>query len=221
LSPRRVCCFFRSVAPVGLHAAAKLRRVRPTSRGSAIPSVFTHAVAAAAIGTAFRSPAPPWRFWVLGAACGVLPDLDGIGWFLGVPYDSALGHRGFLHSFAFATIVASALFTLVRGENERYGSARAWLFVFLATASHGVLDAFTDGGGGVAFFAPFDNSRYAMPWHPIWVSPVRVSSFFRARSIPILITEFAWVWLPSALFALTAVLLRRRLIRLARPNEEL
>jgi inner membrane protein len=185
-----------------------------------MPSIFSHAVAAAAIGTAFRSPAPPWRFWALGAACGVLPDVDGIGYFLGVPYDSVFGHRGFAHSFAFAAIVATALFTFIRDDHARSGP-RAWLFLFLATSSHGVLDAFTDGGGGVAFFAPFDNTRYAMPWRPIWVSPMRASRFFTARAIPILITEFAWVWLPSALFALTAVLFRRRVSRLPRPHEEL
>jgi hypothetical protein len=31
------------------------------------------------------------------------------------------------------------------------------------TASHGMLDAMTDGGLGVAFFAPFDNARYFFP----------------------------------------------------------
>lgn len=185
-----------------------------------MPSVFTHAIAAAAIGTAFRDPAPPWRFWTLGAICGVLPDVDGIGYFLGIPYDSPSGHRGFAHSFAFAAIVATALFGFIRDGHPRSGT-RAWLFLFLATCSHGVLDAFTDGGGGVAFFAPFHNERYAMPWQPIWVSPMRASRFFTARSIPILITEFAWVWLPSAIFALTFVLFRRRASGVPRPNEEL
>jgi len=32
-------------------------------------------------------------------------------------------------------------------------------YLFLATASHGVLDAMTNGGLGVAFFSPFDNRR--------------------------------------------------------------
>jgi hypothetical protein len=31
-----------------------------------------------------------------------------------------------------------------------------WTYFFLAAASHGLLDAMTDGGLGVAFFAPFD-----------------------------------------------------------------
>ena len=39
-------------------------------------------------------------------------------------------------------------------------------------ASHGVLDALTDGGPGVAFLAPFDDTRYFFPWRPIRVSPL-------------------------------------------------
>ena len=45
------------------------------------------------------------------------------------------------------------------------------MFLFLAIASHGLLDAFTDGGLGVAFFAPFDSTRYFFPVTPIEVSP--------------------------------------------------
>src|SRR6267378_8050335 len=46
-----------------------------------------------------------------------------------------------------------------------------WRFFFLATASHGLLDAMTNGGLGVAFFAPFCDTRYFLPWQPIVVSP--------------------------------------------------
>ena len=38
------------------------------------------------------------------------------------------------------------------------------LYLFLSTASHGVLDALTDGGLGVAFFSPFDQTRYFFPF---------------------------------------------------------
>ncbi len=43
--------------------------------------------------------------------------------------------------------------------------------------SHGVLDAMTTGGEGVAFFAPFDNSRYFLPWREIKVSPIGAAKF--------------------------------------------
>lgn len=172
-------------------------------------SAFTHAAAALAVGTAFRGPGPPWRFWIAGAACAVLPDLDSIGYYLGVPYESAFGHRGFTHSLLFAALLASALLVFVR--DDRHGDpGKVWVFLFLATASHAALDAFTDGGGGVAFLAPFDNTRYFMPWRPIEVSPMSVRRFFTARGVTVIVNELAWVWLPSALFAIVAISVRRR-----------
>ena len=50
-----------------------------------------------------------------------------------------------------------------------------WLFVlftFLATASHGVLDAFTTGGLGVAFLWPWSPARFFAPVRGIRVSPM-------------------------------------------------
>ena len=76
--------------------------------------------------------------------------------------------------------------------------ARATGLVFLlATASHGLLDALTDGGLGVAFFAPFSDARYFFPWRPIAVSPIG-ARFFSARGAAVLISEFVWLWLPTA-----------------------
>ena len=76
--------------------------------------------------------------------------------------------------------------------------ARLWVFFFLATASHGVLDAMTDGGLGVAFFAPLSDTRYFFPWRPIVVSPIGVAEFFGPRGLRVLWSELGWVWLPSA-----------------------
>jgi inner membrane protein len=45
------------------------------------------------------------------------------------------------------------------------------IFFFLLTASHGILDAFTNGGLVIALFSPFSNERYFFPWTPIEVSP--------------------------------------------------
>jgi membrane-bound metal-dependent hydrolase YbcI (DUF457 family) len=74
--------------------------------------------------------------WVLGAIGAALPDVDAIGFRLGVPYDSAIGHRGVTRSLMFAALFAAACLPLFdRGERRR-----VWLQLFLATASHGVLD---------------------------------------------------------------------------------
>ena len=173
-------------------------------------SVFTHALTALAIGTALRPAHAPARFWVLGAALAAIPDLDGIGYWLGVPYESPFGHRGFSHSLVFAAIVAAVGVWMFR-EREFDGERKLiWTYLFLATASHGVLDAMTSGGGGVAFFAPVVNERFFFPWRPIRVSPMSIRRFFSERGAAVIASELVWVWIPLAVFVATAYLVRRR-----------
>jgi inner membrane protein len=83
-------------------------------------------------------------------------------------------------------------------------------YLFLATASHGVLDAITNGGLGVAFFSPFDNTRYFLPWRPVRVSPIGVTRFFTPPGFAILQSELLWIWVPAILFASVVWLLRRK-----------
>ena len=78
----------------------------------------------------------------------VLPDADVIGYqYLYIPYGHVLGHRGFFHSPCFAamfSLVAVSLFF----RQERILSRRWWaylLFFFVVGASHGLLDAMTNG----------------------------------------------------------------------------
>ncbi len=78
----------------------------------------------------------------------------------------------------------------------------------LITASHGLLDAFTNGGKGVGFFIPFDNRRYFLPWHPIQVSPIGFA-FFSREGLPVLLSEMLWVWLPTVAVVVPVLLYRR------------
>lgn len=134
--------------------------------------------------------------------CSILPDIDFIGFRLGVPYSSFWGHRGITHSLTFAAILAVCLAAGFISTFRRPWMLAALLFV--VTATHGFLDAMTDGGLGIAFFSPFDLQRYFLPWRPIHVSPIGVSRFFSARGLRILWSEIIWVWLPVlALWALT------------------
>jgi inner membrane protein len=68
----------------------------------------------------------------------------------------------------------------------------------------------TDGGLGVAFFAPFDNTRYFLPWTPIRVSPIGLGRFFTARGLAVLASELLWIWLPATLLAAVPWFLRKR-----------
>jgi inner membrane protein len=87
--------------------------------------------------------------------------------------------------------------------------------VLAATASHGLLDAFTDGGLGPALLAPFANGRIFFPWRPIRVAPLGLGRFFSAEGLRVLRSEAVWVLLPSIALALTAHAWRRSHARIA------
>jgi len=174
-------------------------------------SVFSHAVAALGIGACFYRPRTPKRVWVIGALCAVIPDLDVIGFGFGVHYGDFWGHRGFMHSLLFAALLASVVALLAcRQAVPGFSGFSLWTYFFLAIASHGMLDAMTDGGLGVAFFSPFNNTRYFLPWRPIRVSPIGVSRFFTHRGLEVVKSELFWIWLPAALLVASGWLIRRR-----------
>jgi inner membrane protein len=174
-----------------------------------MPSVFTHAVAARALGTALLPRGSGPRTWLLGVVCAVLPDIDVVAFALGIPYSSMFGHRGLSHSISFALLL-SALVTALAFRTSKWAGMRwrIWLFLFAATASHGVLDAFTNGGLGIAFFAPFSAARYFFPVTPIEVSPI-VHGFFSERGIRILASEMMWVWAPALVLIALSIGVRR------------
>jgi inner membrane protein len=99
-----------------------------------------------------------------------LPDADVIAFQLGIPYGAPFGHRGAMHSLAFAAIVAVVVWAIVRkSRRPAMGVAAA---AGLVVASHGLLDAMTDGGRGIALLWPFSDERYFAPWRPIPVAPI-------------------------------------------------
>ena len=149
-----------------------------------------------------------WRCWAAVIACSILPDLDVVGFKFGVRYGDLWGHRGMSHSFLFAAMVACCI-TLVVEPRWRLRFRLAAL-LFAVTASHGILDAMTDGGLGVAFFAPFDKTRYFLPWRPIHVSPIGVDRFFSGSGLHVLLSEILWIWIPSLVVLLGAWAWQRR-----------
>ena len=183
-----------------------------------MPTIFSHAIAASAAGQWFRRSDPrsgipdPARFWFWTIVCAMLPDIDVVGFSFGVPYESMLGHRGLTHSFLFAAlagVIAAYQIPDSKSQNPN-PNFRLHLFCWFAavTASHGILDACTDGGRGIAFFAPFSGDRYYLPWRPIAVSPIGVG-FFSPRGLRVLVSESRWIWLPSAIIAASARVFRR------------
>jgi len=147
------------------------------------------------------------RLLIASILLPILPDADALlrPW---IPYRHPFGHRGFTHSLLFAAsvgIVAAAL--AVRGKwAPGHSFFKLAIFFALITASHGLFDAMTSGGLGVAFFAPFDNTRYFLPWRPIPVSPMSAAGLMTPRGLRVIRWEFALFWL----FAIAAALWDRR-----------
>ncbi len=126
-----------------------------------MPTVLSHAAVPLALGVGLGAEVVPRRLLLAGALVSALPDLDVITFHWGIPYSAGLGHRGFSHSLLVAAVVALA--GAAAAPALRTGSARAFVFLFVAAASHGALDAFTNGGLGVAFLWPWSEQRFFAP----------------------------------------------------------
>lgn len=120
-------------------------------------SAFSHALVALALGRVLERQAMMWRVLSMGAVCSIVPDLDVIGLYFGIQYGDLWGHRGLTHSICFAVLLSAALIGL--GYRQYAAGTRAVIFLyyfyyFLCIASHGVLDAMTDGGVGRGVLRP-------------------------------------------------------------------
>jgi inner membrane protein len=165
-----------------------------------MPTIFSHAIFSTALGAAYATRQIPARFWVWAGLCSVLPDLDVIAFAFGIPYRSVWGHRGFTHSLLFAILAGWAIARWAFRDEDLslMNRSRTSLAIFfsLAVTSHLVLDSLTNGGLGVALFAPFNSTRYFAPWQPIRVSPIG-ADFFSSRGLRVLASEAIWIWLPA------------------------
>ena len=146
------------------------------------------------------------RLLLAGALFSIIPDADAIGFRFGISYDHLLGHRGFFHSPVFAFLASLIGASAYRQLRSSYWTA--FLVLFVAMLTHGILDAATDGGLGIALLSPFSNQRYFLPWQPIAVSPLGLERFFSARGLDVLASELRWVWLPLLSLGLIGILFR-------------
>jgi inner membrane protein len=123
------------------------------------------------------------------AAClalAELPDLDVVAFRLGVPYGAPWGHRGAVHSLAFAAACTVAAALLARAGRLPVG--RMALAAALGLVSHDLLDTLTDGGMGIALLWPFSARRLFAPWQPIPVAPIGLR-VFTARGLSVMLRE--------------------------------
>ena len=180
-----------------------------------MPSAFGHAIFAASL-SSFR----PYKGNLLSTllismACATIPDLDVVGFEFGIRYGNMLGHRGFSHSILFALLSGmsvSYFFFKERLAKTIDFISISW-FYFACTASHGILDAMTDGGLGVGFFIPFSAERYFFSYRPIPVSSLHVHAFFTSHGLSVLKEELLFIGVLSCFLGISGYFWRKAFIR--------
>ena len=173
-------------------------------------SVFGHAALALGIRSWFpRSQG--LGIILLGVILSFLPDADIIAFDFGIPYGHVLGHRGLSHSIFFA-LVFTYLFTWILRRFEvikpQYFTI-TFIYFFICMGTHGILDAMTTGGKGVAFFAPFYNERMFWPWRVIQVSPIGAGHFFSKWGVAVIKSEAFWIGIPSLIIYVLGFVFRK------------
>ncbi len=161
-----------------------------------MPTVISHPAVAIGAFPWFRRRLGHPALLLAGMVLTVLPDVDVVGFHLGIAYGDLLGHRGLTHSLPFAVAIGGlAAWPAARLSGS--GFWVLWLYFALCLGSHGLLDALTDGGLGIAFLSPFSNERYFFDVRPIRVSALSVDRFFAGDWLGLLAIEFRWIWLPA------------------------
>ena len=174
-----------------------------------MPSIISHPAVTIALAPVFQRFRVPQKIFFLGTFCTIVPDFDVVGFFFGIEYESLFGHRGFTHSLLFAALFSAIIaFGFLRKRTD-LSPMSCFIFLFLCTASHGIFDALTNGGHGVAFFTPFDQTRYFFSWRPIQVSPLGVSRFFSRWGAVVLFTELLWMWIPALGFGIVVMIFNK------------
>ena len=170
-------------------------------------TILTHPAVPLAMALGLGSGLVSRRLLFAGVVASMLPDLDVVAFRFGVPYAADFGHRGFSHSLLLAVLVAIAGACLFRFLRSTF--LRSFVFLSVATASHGVLDAFTNGGLGVAFLWPWSAERFFAPVQVIKVAPIGISRFLSQKGAAVLWSELVWVWLPLIGVAVAVAISRR------------
>lgn len=146
----------------------------------------------------------------IGIFLSICPDFDVFGYYAGIPYESFWGHRGFTHSIVFGcalgTLVSILFYRKYHKRNQRLILA---IYFSVCTFSHGLIDAMTNGGKGIAILSPFNNDRLFFPWRPIQVSPMSIKRFISEWGLEVLASEAIWIGIPSLVFYLCVRLIRR------------
>jgi inner membrane protein len=139
-----------------------------------------------------------WGTLLAFAVLAALPDLDVVAVALGARDAGAIGHRGASHSLFMA--VAIGLIAGLLAKRVGWPMLRTTVAVTLAVASHGILDAFGEGGRGIPLLWPFSEARFHSPWRVLPDAPRGLKLLSRPGFIDLAL-EFA-VFFPVTAYAL-------------------
>lgn len=157
-----------------------------------MPSSIAHASVAVLLRPVFGDRVATDRILATAGIVAALIDVDAIGrpFHLG---DIAWlgGHRAVTHS-VFLAIAFGVVAVLWRARHDsRKIAVATGVYFGPVLLSHGVLDAFTTYGEGVAFFAPLSMTRWKSSWQPfsgilpemllLWMPAYVVHRFHRKR----------------------------------------
>jgi inner membrane protein len=149
-------------------------------------------------GAPARSRRCSWGTLLAFAALSMLPDADVVAVALGAPDVGAIGHRGASHSL-FVAVVIGALCG-VAARRLGWPVLRTAVAATLAIASHGILDAFGEGGRGIPLLWPLSDARFMSPLRLLPDAP-RGLRFLSRRGLMDVALEFL-VFFPFTAFAL-------------------
>jgi inner membrane protein len=172
-----------------------------------MPTIFTHPAVPLALAVAGRRGMVSPRLLAAGFLCSVAPDLDVLTHAFGAGWGSFFGHRGITHTLGFALLLAAICAALYRPLHTSVRTA--FVFTFICTWSHPILDAFTDGGSGIPLLWPLSGERFFFPLRVLEVSPLGLHFFGSGRALSVLKSELIGVWLPLAVAAALAFAARR------------
>lgn len=161
-------------------------------------SVIGHAALVFGFSKLIPSKQVASKLLILGILSSMLPDIDVLSYQFGIYGQDPLGHRGLTHSIPFAVLWAFILL-IVFHRGDSTSKVFIILYYTVAMSSHGLLDACTNGGDGVAFFYPFSFDRYFLPFDKIQVSPIGLSHLFSDWGIKVIVSELKYILIPSIL----------------------
>jgi inner membrane protein len=159
-----------------------------------------HIAVGMACGRAFsRDRATAKRAMIVFSAISLWPDIDAIGFLVGIGYGDSLGHRGATHSLLVALFVGLASYAYA--QRKDLPPKRTAVFTTIVAASHGLLDTMTYGGGlGCALFWPLSDARFWAPVRFIPIAPIGLR-LLSARGLYVMAAELV-LFSPFFLYAL-------------------